>query len=159
MQNENEIRRLPLWKNVVDQMREEGIEFGKTYSADFFEKGLSRKRDEMQFGLAISEIRRELEHDGFYLDGRGGKGDQFVIRPAQDNVAVMQGYNRRALDALKRGVILGTNTPLQLLDAANRKRHESLLERMAVRSVLMQRTASVVTLLQKHQPKLLKKAE
>lgn len=140
-------------------MREEGIEFGKTYPSDYFEKSLSRKRNTMEFGLAISEIRRELEKDGFYLSGRGQKGDQFVILPAEDNVSVMQGYNRRALDALKRGVILGTNTPLQLLDSENRKRHEALLERMAVRTILIQRTQSVVDTLRKHQPKLLKKAE
>ena len=158
MNEENEIRRLPLWKNVVDKMRAEGIEFGKTYSAEYFEEGLSQKRDTMQFGLAVSEIRRELESNGFYLTGRGQKGDQFVILPAGDNMKIMQEYSRRALDSLKRGVILGTNTPLNALAIDDRRKHEAILERIAIRSVLMARSGQVAKAVAKNAPKLLAEA-
>lgn len=135
--------RLPIWKHALDQMREEGIAYGKTFPAEWFEKQLRTARDTMGFGLAISEIRRELEKDGFYISGRGQKGDQYVILEPASNQDVMLGYGRAALDALKRGVILGTNTRLDTLTANERRKHESILEKLAVRLALVRHSGSV----------------
>lgn len=152
---EPEVLRLPLWKNALEAMREDGIAYGKTYEADWLEKMLKCSREEMKFGLAISEIRRELEKDGYYLSGRGQKGNQFVVLPPESNADVMAGYQRAAVDALKRGVILGTNTRLDSLTDSDRKRHESLLERMATKAVLMQRSGAVAKIIHDTAPKLL----
>jgi cell division protein ZapA (FtsZ GTPase activity inhibitor) len=51
----------------------------------------------------------------------------------------MFNYQSKAIDALKRGVILGTNTRLDLLDEQDRRRHESMLEKIAMRSALVTR--------------------
>ncbi len=121
----NETVKLPLWKNCLDNMLAQGIEHGQTYQAEYFEEELHEKRDTMAFGLAVSEIRRSLEANGYYLSGRGQHGNQFIILPAESNADVMLSYNRAAIDALKRGVILGTTTRLDSLKAEDRRRHES----------------------------------
>ena len=151
-----EVLRLPLWKNCLEAMLDGGIEHGKTYSAEFFEEHLKEKRDEMKFGFAIAEIRRELEKRGYYLSGRGQGGNQFIILPPENNMEVMLGYQRRAIDALKRGVILGTQTRLDLLQPTDRRRHESILEKIAIRTALMCRTKTVVRALGDKAAKLLK---
>ena len=152
---EPEVLRLPLWKNCLDRMIQDGLEHSKVYTAEFFEGQLREKRDTMRFGLAISEIRRELEKLGYYLSGRGQHGNQFIILPPENNQDVMLAYQREAINALKRGVILGTTTRLDLLAADDRRKHESILEKMAMRSVLMQRTCAILKVIKTHAPKLL----
>src|ERR1044071_688119 len=107
--------RLPLWRECVRHMLAAGVEHGKIYPANFFEKELRCESASMQFSLAIAEIRRALEEEGFYLSGRGHRGEQYVILPVELHADVMLGYGRKAADALRRGVILGTNTRLDLL--------------------------------------------
>lgn len=140
--------RLPLWKNALESMQQDGLAHGKTYKTEFFEEHLKCTREDMRFGLAISEIRRELEKDGYYLSGRGQQGNQFVILPPENNADVMLGYQRAAIDALKRGVVLGTNTRLDLLKPSDRQRHERMLERMATKAALMNRSAHFGKMLQ-----------
>ena len=154
-ENEVEVLKLPLWRNCLDVMLEETVEHGRTYPAEFFEGHLKEARNTMKFGLAVSEIRRELEKKGFYLSGRGQKGDQFIILPAASNQDVMLTYQRAAIDAMKRGVILGTQTRLDLLDAEDRKRHEKILEKLAVRTALCVRSGSIVKALGDKAQKLL----
>lgn len=155
--DENELIRLPLWKNALEEMQKTGITHGQTWDAEFFEKQLRCTRDEMKFGLAISEIRRELEKDGFYLSGRGQKGNQFVVLPPECNMEVMAAYQRSAIDALKRGVILGTNTRLDMLSDADRAKHQRVLERMATKAVLMQRSTAIIKAINETNPKLLER--
>lgn len=150
-----ELRPLPLWKFCLDTMLKEGIDYGKTYPAEFFEKCLSEKRDSMKFGLSISEIRRELEKHGFYLSGRGQGGNQYIVLPPENNSGVMSSYSRAAVDALKRGVILGTNTRLDSLSDSDRKRHENILEKLAIRAALISRSASVAKVVKANKPELL----
>lgn len=151
----NEVLRLPLWRNVLEQMQTEVVEHGKVYDASFFEDGLKSKRDTMAFGLGMAEIRRQLEKDGFYLSGRGQKGAQFIIVPAAVNQDVMRAYQRQAIDALSRGVILGTNTRLDLLNAEERRKHESILEKMATRAALMAHSGAIAKMVLKENPSLL----
>lgn len=157
-QNEitGEVLVLPLWKGCLEQMLRDGVEYGKTYESTFFEQSLRCGRDTMQFGLGISEIRRALEAKGFYLSGRGQKGDQFIILPPEGNRKILEAYQRAAFDAMKRGVILGTNTRLDSLSVEDRRKHEAVLEKMAFRTVLMQRSQSIKKVVEKHSPKLLK---
>lgn len=136
--NETETKpiRLPLWKACLDEMLEQGVAHGQTYETKWFEERLRMTRDCMRFGLDISEIRRELEKRGYYLCGRGQNGNQYVILPPENNADVMAAYSREATRALARGVILGTNTRLDLLSAEDRRRHESMLAKLATKAAL-----------------------
>ena len=148
--------RLPLWRSCAEEMLAEGVEYGKTYSAEYFEQKLRCGRDEFKFGLAISEIRHMLETRGFYLSGRGLKGDSFVIIPPSDNLDQLKSYSKIAATAIKRGVILGTNTPLDLLTSEERRRHESFCQKLAMRLIFMRKTGQITKLIQKEAPGLLK---
>ncbi len=158
IQESNAVR-LPLWKNCAEQMMKDGIDHGNTYTAEYFEERLRCKRDDMRFGLAISEIRRVLELNGFYLSGRGLKGNSFIILHACDNQDVMKSYASAAIDALKRGVILGTKTRLDSLNEEERRRHESILQKLAMRLVLCKHPKKVSDLVAKSAPGLLKLKE
>ena len=150
-----EVIKLPLWKSCLDEMITAGLNYGQVFEASWFEHHLKCERDSMHFGLAISEIRRALEGKGYYLSGRGQKGNQFVILPPESNRNVMCSYQRAATDSLKRGVILGTNTRLDMLGEGDRRKHESTLEKMAFKMVLLNRSQSVKKVVMKHGPKLL----
>jgi len=144
-----ELVRLPLWKSCVEDMLASGVTYGATYPAEYFEKKLRCERSEMKFGIAVSEIRRALEIHGFYLSGRGLKGDSFIVLEPSSNQDIMKSYSSAAIDALKRGVILGTNTRLDTLSAEERRRHESILEKMATRLMMLKHSKSIQKLLTK----------
>lgn len=154
----SDLLRLPLWKTCVESMLAEGVAFGKTYTAEYFEQRLKCKRDEMKFGLMVSQIRRGLESSGFYLSGRGLKGDSFIILEPNRNKEIMGSYAAAALDALKRGVILGTNTRVDLLTDEERRRHESMLEKLACRLMLCRKPKTYTAALKEAQ-KLLNDGE
>lgn len=136
---EVEVLRLPLWKNCYEEMLRDGVDYGKSYTAEYFEDRLKSKRESMTFGLDISKIRSALLSHGFFLSGRGQKGEQFVILDASANTSVMENFQTQAIKALRSGVILGTNTRVDVLTAEERRKHESMLEKLAIRSALISR--------------------
>lgn len=154
--NENNVDRLPLWKACVEEMIAAGVKYGDVFASSFFSARLKCSQDSMEFSLGISEIRRALEREGMYLSGRGQNGEQFVVLPPAKNADVMMDYGRRAADALRRGVILGTNTRLDLLEPGERERHEKMLEKMAIKAALIMRSSSVVKALSSTARKRLK---
>ena len=131
--------RLPLWRNCFEEMLKDGADYGKVYNVEFFEKKLKEPRETMAFGLAVSQIRTALLERGLYLSGRGQKGEQFVIVDAAANTKVMENFQAQAALALRKGVILGTNTRIDVLTDEERRKHEATLERLAIRSALMAR--------------------
>jgi hypothetical protein len=136
-------------------MISEGITYGTVIKTEWLEERLKQPRDTMKFGLEVSEIRRALESRGLYLTGRGQKSNQFVVVDAAANSRVMGCYSRAASDALRRGVTLGTNTPVDSLGPDERRRHEAVLERMAIKVALMSRAKAVAKVVAKHNPELL----
>lgn len=131
--------RLPLWRDCYEKMLKEGVDYGQTYSVEYFEDRLKEKRDTMSFGLSVSKVRMALLTHGFFLSGRGQKGEQFVIVDAAANTSVMENFQAQAVRALRNGVILGTNTRIDVLTEEERRKHEATLERLAVRSALISR--------------------
>jgi hypothetical protein len=142
--NNMEVVRLPLWKSCYEEMLRDGVDYGNTYSAEYFEERLKTNRDSMTFGLDVSKIRAALLSHGFFLSGRGQKGEQFVIVAAAANATVMENFQAQAIKALRSGVILGTNTRVDVLTAEERRRHESMLEKLAIRSALISRKIPVL---------------
>jgi hypothetical protein len=131
--------KLPEWKACYEDMMEDGVDYGKTYTAEFFESRLRTTRDTLKFGLDVSNVRTKLLEHGYYLSGRGGKGEQFVILEAAANSKVMENFQFAAANALKKGVILGTNTRVDILTDEERRKHESMLEKLAIRAALFGR--------------------
>lgn len=89
------IRRLPLWRNLLDELLAEGIEYGKKYDAERFEEALSCKRNTMQFGIAVHKIRTALEEKGFYLQGHVMRDGILVVTPIERNLPAFQKTRNR----------------------------------------------------------------
>jgi hypothetical protein len=150
-----EVRKLPLWRSLADTMLQSGLTFGSSYTTEFIEQGLSAKRDSPKFNFGIHNMRKKtFEHRGFSFK-KIHKEERYVILQANMNESEMARFSRKASSALRRGVILGTNTPLNLLGAEERRRHESMLEKLATRHALIRHSEAVAAVVRKQQPKLL----
>lgn len=139
--------RLPLWRNCLEKMIQEGLYYGKPYSKEWFEEELKCPFNGMEFSFAITQIRQELEEKGFYLSGRGQKGTGFVIVPAAANADVMKSYQKAAAQALQRALVLGSNTDTTQLTDMEKRKHEAVLERVAIKTALLQRASEFGKLL------------
>jgi hypothetical protein len=139
-----EVIKMPEWKSCLDDMRSGDMDYGKSWPTTFFEVRLKCQRDTMRFGLDMSRIRTKLLEEGYYLSGRGAKGERFEIVPAAANSQVMENLQADAARALAKGVILGTNTRIDLLTDAERRKHESMLEKLAVRAALFSRRVPTI---------------
>ena len=152
-ETENTLQRLPLWRGVVEQMLADGVAYGMEYDIDWFAEKLRHNVGDMKLSLEITEIRRALMKHGFYLCGRVAKG-KLVLREPLGMHKRTEEFNRECSRSLKWGLILGTKVPLDALPPDARKKHESLLQKMATRAVLFNRTAAIRKVMET--PKLLK---
>lgn len=148
--------RLPLWRNALERMLADGVAYGHAIPTAWFEEQLREPRTTVGFAFGVHEIRKALEKRGYALSARGQKGEQFVILPAAANASVLASFARKAADALRRGVILGTNTDISALSAEDRRRHESMLEKIALKSLLIGRSRTVARVLEGKSANLLK---
>ena len=139
MINEEEVRRLPLWKDWIDR-NEHRLAYGLTVTTEEMETALDEKSHTMAFQMAAHSIRVVLRQRGMNFSQRGLRGTGFQILPPNTNADEMEHLNRVALNSLKASVILGTRTNLSLLSDCERKRHESVTEKMAHRLALLGRT-------------------
>jgi hypothetical protein len=139
MINEEEVRRLPLWKDWIER-NEHRLAYGLTVTTEEMEKALDEKAGERAFNMSIFNIRSALRHRGMNFSQRGLNGAGFHILPPNTNADEMEHLNRVALNSLKASVILGTRTNLNLLSDCERKRHESVTEKMAHRLALLGRS-------------------
>jgi hypothetical protein len=140
MEHEQDTIKLPEWKHALDKMQEIGTDYGAVFEAKWLSIVMKMEPDTLQFGIAISSIRKALRREGKHLTGQGQNGERYIIAPPQDNYRELHRLNKIAVRSLKEGVILGTSTPTDMLDANDRRRHEALTERLAIRSALLRRT-------------------
>ena len=141
MINEEEVRRLPLWKDWIER-NEHRLAYGLTVTTEEMEAALEEKTGTMAFQMATHSIRVVLRHRGMNFSQRGLHGAGFQILPPSTNADEMEHMNRVAMNSLKASVILGTTTNLNLLSECERKRHEAVTEKMAHRVALLSRTSS-----------------
>jgi len=141
MINEEEVRRLPLWKDWIER-NEHRLAYGLTVTTEEMEAALEEKFGTVEFNMEILNIRMVLRHRGMNFSQRGLRGAGFHIAPPNTNADEMERMNRLAMNSLKASVILGTSTNLNLLSECERKRHEAVTEKMAHRVALLGRTSS-----------------
>lgn len=134
-------RRLPLWRDLLDRMIQDGLTINKSYPLSFFVDGMSAPENSAALAFGIYEIRKALRRapHGFVLTSRGRNGQEFVLLHPRENFREMNRLQNVALSALREGVILGTSTPIDTLTNDERRRHEGVLEKIAMRSALMGR--------------------
>lgn len=133
-------RILPLWRAFLSEMREaDRLKFGEFFTTAELAKSLCCPEESTEFAFAVARIRRALRRDGKNFTARGQQGLGFVIAAPETNHAEMQRLQSVAMTAMREGVILGTNTPIDLLSAEDRRKHEAVLEKMATRMALINR--------------------
>lgn len=156
----NDTTTLPLWKNALDAMREEGLDYGKTWTADYFEKYLREDRHSQAFAFEMMALRHELEKDeGLYLKSEESGARWSIVEAAahEDVAARFDGKVRRYA---VRSINLRSATlmnPKAKLTQDERAKMEGNLERASLRLVLMSRSHSIAEVVKAHEPKLLEK--
>lgn len=158
IQEQNEVIHLPLWKNVLEEMREEGITYGKVWKADFFETRLRCPRTDQRFDFAMMQIKQAIEiEDGYYLGSFENKAI-WKIPESPNHEDVTQGFESKLRRYAIRAINLRSATlcnPAADLTTEQRRRMESNLEKASFRLLLISRQASIVKELQKNSPRLL----
>lgn len=130
-------RKLPLWKSFLE---ETPIDYGYTIEADALARELGVENiDCIEYAMAVNQIRKELRKRGMVFTARGQQGERYVVTPPATNQAEINRLQRSAISAMKQGVILGTNTPLDMLTEAERRSHEAITEKLGLRLALVTR--------------------
>lgn len=156
----SEPARLPLWRNALEQLREDGLAYGKTWTVDFFEHHLRCPRTAKEFAFGMMALKQELEReDGYYLKSEED-GARWSIVAAADHETVASTFDTKVRRYAVRAINLRSATlmnPEANLTAEDRRKMERNLERASLRLVLMSRASSVAAVVAEHSPKLLEK--
>lgn len=131
-------RKLPLWKAWVDE-HGESFGYGDSVSSGDLVKYLDESEDSLKFAMAIHEIRKWFRRKGMNFTARGQSGTGYVISPPASNRVEMERMAKAAASAMREGVILGSTTPLDMLTEEERRIHEKLTEKMAIRMAMLSR--------------------
>ena len=133
-------RKLPLWRSFYTDAKDAGrFKYGAFFTVAELELALAAKEDTAEFRFSVSLIRRALRREGKNFTERGQQGSGLLIAPVETNANEIQRLQSAALSAMREGVILGTTTPLELLTAEDRRRHEAIVERLGKRLALISR--------------------
>ncbi|RPH38335.1 hypothetical protein EHM92_00190 [bacterium] len=149
------VRKLPLWKSLVEDLITEGVEHGKVYDAARFEEALSCKRGTREFGLAVHEIKMELERHGFYLQGHAIREGSLTIIPPEKHISIAKASERRNQKNRRRAIALLGATDRELLPKKIKPFHEKILMRLQIKQLIEHRAGRIHGYLQKKAPKLL----
>lgn len=147
--------KLPLWRSTLEKMRTIGLNYGMVFPTKFFEDNLKAVKGESRLNFGIMRINKKLIHEGFYLSSKGQKGNQYVIIPANSIHCVMDNWAHSAAQALKRGVILGTNTKTDTLSPEDKRRHDASLQSICMKRLLMGKSKQIQRMVESQQPVVL----
>lgn len=135
-----DVRKLPLWKSWIEA-NESRLTYGAQFTSKELTEYLGLTEDSLQFAMSVHYIRKALRRKGMNFTARGQYGSGYTIAQPGTNHAEMKRMANAAASAMREGVILGTSTPLDLLTEDERRIHESLTEKMAIRLALIARKA------------------
>lgn len=142
------------WRLVAEDLLANEIDYGSFFPTAQLEKTLGLTREMPEFAFAMCGIRGILLNRGFYLTARGQHGEQYVVIPACENADVMLNMSQQASNALRKGIILGTMTSMDKLTPEERRRHESVLEKLAHKSALLRHSEKAYKLALPQAPEL-----
>lgn len=156
--NSAELVRLPLWKQLIQDMRTDGLDYLKSWPTEFFEKALRSNRNTPQFVFEMLGLRQELEEeDGYYLRS-SENGKLYSIPSAADHEEVAVTFEQKLKRYARRSIALRNSTLTNekaILTDEERRRMQHSLERASIRLALLSRQQSVENSLRQHAPKLL----
>ena len=134
-----EVRKLPLWRAWLEA-NDARLTYGAAFKTSELEEFFGVKAESWAFIAETIEIRKNLRRRGMNFTERGQNGAGWVIAQPNTNADEVERLNHAAVSALRSSVELASTTPLQLLDADERRRHEAVAEKAAHRLALLGRT-------------------
>ena len=136
-------------------MIDDGIKYGKVYKAEEFEEELECLRDSLQFNIAVSNIRMELEQLGFYLEGHiDATGRLEIVKPKKHrHIVKLRESRMRRLR--RRSIILMMETDMKALPKKDHKAHMQTLEQLQIKELIERHNRKVQQVLKKNSPRLL----
>lgn len=150
--------KLPLWKRALEEMIRDGLNYGKSWPVEFYERHFRCNRHERAFGWEMMDLRQCLERDhGYYLRSEEN-GRLYTIPEAAAHEDVAKSFERRHRRFLRRSFDIRVSTlsnPLAKLEASERNEMNGNMERAAVRLILMDREKSVLDCIKQHAPQIL----
>ena len=152
------VERLPLWKNVLKNMRDDGLAYGKVWPASYFEAWLMCEHNSREFDFAMLSIKSQIEtEDGYYLQS-SNDGNLWSIPSAADHETVCERFDRNVKSFAIRAVLLRDSTlanPTAQLTDQERAKMEKRMEIAGNRLALLNKTATITRAIKKRSPKLL----
>jgi hypothetical protein len=158
--NKTETITLPLWKNCLAAMRDDGIDYGKTWQSEYFEQAFRTPRDTQAFVFEMMSLRNTLEKDDGYYLKQLNNGAEYMIQTAVGHEDEASRFDRKVRTYAVRSVNLRSATlmnPKAELSEPERAKMEKGLEIASTRLVLMARQKNITRILTQHAPKLLEK--
>jgi len=125
----------------VEHMRED-IHHGKAWKVGALAEQLMLQPNTIQFGLAMSEVNRMLEREGYHLTTRGKHGAEYFAESIERSPAIGAAMVKDGLNLFKRAVVflhgVSSNHGDKLTETQRRK-IEKQAEVAALRYVLAKR--------------------
>jgi len=128
-----EARKLPLWRDLLEQMLP-AADYNVSWPIEKIEAALGKDRDHLTFSIDVSKIREQMLHLGFYLIERQNCVE---IPDATENERYVRRYQRRAVLSVKRSAILARSTDRSKLSDAQAKRMDRMAEAAERKSFLL----------------------
>lgn len=135
---------LSLSENVsrcVEWMQRD-ITFGKGWQVTDLAEQLKLEPFTMQFSVAMSEVNKVLERDGYHLTTRGKSGQEYYVESLERSSAIASSMNADAVRTLRRAVVFlhgVTSKHDDKLSEAQKRKLEKQAEIVALRYVLAAR--------------------
>jgi len=160
MEDQPLLRKLPLTARCAEEIVRQGWKEGHSIHVTWFAKQLGETPGSLEFETAISEVRQLLEPHGLNLVGRGRLAtQQFKIGLQAHNARETRNKTRRGQRLIERGLTLAVNTDRALLNDAERKQLDHVIEKTALKLLLLRRSGAVRRVLKKHNPELLENGD
>lgn len=125
----------------VEFMRQD-IGFGKAWKVAELSDWLNIQPETIQFSMAMSEVNRALEREGFHLTTRGKHGQEYYVEAVDRSSSIGASMNQDALRTLRRAVVYlhgVASNHAALLSESQKRKIEKQAEVSALRYVLASR--------------------
>lgn len=134
----NEIRKLPLWRNCVDELLQ--MPLGSEIQPSFFERGLSIRSSAKGFSPKVGRIRLELLKHGRYLKQRRGA---FILCDRRETARKLVDHARISKRRTKRLIQFSGSIDTTGLSEEERRTIAKIGERAAIVLVLQSRRGAL----------------
>jgi hypothetical protein len=149
------VRRLPLWKNLLDKLITEGLQYGKIYTVQQFEQELSCSHTSIRFGISVHRINIAIERLGYHIKSKATSAGVLCIVQPNQHAVIAKNNERQIRKKRRRTISLMSATDMALLNPKEQKTHRKLLARAEIVYMIEKRAGKVHRYLKEKAPEML----